>query len=230
MSRGAAFPTLVNVTTRWRHALVFLHVISSVSWMTAAAALAILLGLSRADAGAATAAVAMAHHLDLYLLAVAANASATTGLVLAWTTPWGLVRHWWVAAKAVITLGQLYAGIAILSPVLDDLARGAAPAPAALVAGTVAMAGAVAVQAYLSVAKPWGTTPVARRSRTRPPRAAWPLLAAGVVAPLVDVGLTVRLGFPAPLAEVVVLVVVAVARRRSLVRRPAPRTAAAPRR
>jgi hypothetical protein len=219
------------VATRWRQALVFLHVISSVSWMTAAAALAILLGLSRADPGAATAAVAMAHHLDLYLLAVAANASATTGFVLAWTTPWGLVRHWWVAAKAAITLVQLYAGIAILSPVLDDLARGAEPAPAALVAGTVAMAGAVAVQAFLSVAKPWGTTPVARRSRTRPPRAPWPLPAAGVAAPLVDVGLTVALGFPAPLAEVVVLVVVAVARRRALVRRPGPtRAAAVPRR
>jgi hypothetical protein len=207
---------------------VFLHVISSVSWMTAATALAILLGLSRADAGATTAAVAMAHHLDLYLLAVAANASATTGLVLAWTTPWGLVRHWWVAAKAVITLAQLYAGIAILSPVLDDLARGAEPSPSALVAGTVAMAGAVAVQAYLSVAKPWGTTPVARRSVARPPRAAWPLLAAGVVAPLVDVGLTVALGVPAPLVEVVVLVVVAVARRRALVTRPVRTTAAAP--
>jgi hypothetical protein len=140
------------------------------------------------------------------------------------------VRHWWVAAKAAITLVQLYAGIAILSPVLDDLGRGAEAAPLALVAGTVAMAGAVAVQAFLSVAKPWGTTPVARRSRTRPPRAAWPLLAAGVVAPLVDVGLTVALGFPAPLAEVVVLVVVAVARRRALVSRPVPTTASSARR
>ncbi|WP_433785404.1 hypothetical protein ACQPX6_03305 [Actinomycetospora sp. CA-101289] len=218
------------MTTRCRHALVFLHVISSVSWMTAAAALAILLGLSRADPGATAAAVAVAHHLDLYLLAVAANASATTGFALAWTTPWGLLRHWWVAAKAAITLVQLYAGIAILSPVLDDLGHGAGPAPTALVAGTVAMAGAVAVQAFLSVAKPWGTTPVARRSRARPPRAPWPLPAAGVVAPLVDVGLTVALGFPAPLAEVVVLVVVAVARRRALVSRPVPTTASSARR
>jgi hypothetical protein len=80
------------------------------------------------------------------------------------------------------------------------------------------------------VAKPWGTTPVARRSRTRPPRAEWPLVGAGVVAPLVDVGLTVTVGFPAPLAEVVVLVVVAVARRRALVTRPDPRETAAPRR
>jgi hypothetical protein len=44
------------------------------------------------------------------------------------------------------------------------------------------------------------------------------------------VGLTVTVGFPAPLAEVVVLVVVAVARRRALVTRPDPRETAAPRR
>lgn len=219
-------------TTAWRHALVWLHVISSVTWMSAAAALAILLGLSRSDPAAAQAAIAMAHHLDTVLLAVAANASATTGLVLAWGTPWGLVHHWWVAAKAAITLVQLYVGIALLSPVLGDLAHGTAPAPAALVAGTTAMAGAVAFQAWLSIAKPWPRTPLARRDRargrTRLPRAGAPLLAAGVLAPLADAGLTAAVGFPAPLLECVVLVVAAVARRRALSRTAPAAAPAAP--
>jgi hypothetical protein len=214
--------TLRSVTTTWRHALVWLHVISSVTWMSTAAALAVLLGLSRSDPAAASAAITMAHHLDVVLLAAAANASATTGFVLAWSTPWGLTHHWWVAVKAAITLVQLYVGIAVLSPVLDDLAAGSAPAPAALVVGTVAMASAVASQAWLSVAKPWSRTPLARRDRargrTRLPRAGAPVLAAGVLAPPVDVALSAIVGFPAPIAEVLVLVATGVARRRALSR------------
>ncbi|MFC5137333.1 hypothetical protein ACFPK1_03765 [Actinomycetospora rhizophila] len=207
-------------TKHWRHLLVWLHVISSTAWMSGAAALAILLGLSRSDPAAARATVGAARHLDVFLLAVAANASTTTGFVLAWTTAWGLVHHWWIVAKATITLTQLAVGIAILSPVLDELAAGGTPAPAAQVAGAAVMASAVAFQAWLSVAKPWSRTPVARRDRARGrarlPQAGAPLVAAGVVAPLGDVALTAVLGFPAPLLEVVVLLVVGVARRRAL--------------
>jgi hypothetical protein len=233
MSRPAAVATLGCVTTAWRHLLVWLHVISSVTWMSTAAALAILLGLSRADSAAAPAAVAMAHHLDTALLATAANASATTGLVLAWATPWGLVHHWWVAGKAAITLVQLYAGIALLSPVLDALARGTAPAPAGQVAGAAAMAGAVAFQAWLSIAKPWPRTAVARRERargrTRLPRAGAPLLAAGVLAPVADLGLTALTGFPTPALELAVVLGAGVARRRALTRSaPAPEPVGAP--
>ncbi|MEJ2886274.1 hypothetical protein [Actinomycetospora aeridis] len=210
----------------WRHLLVWLHVVSSTAWMSGAAALAILLGLSRTDPAQAAAAVGMARHLDVYLLAVAANASTTTGLVLAWTTSWGLLHHWWVAVKAAITSVQLVVGIALLSPVLDALAAGGTPAPAQQVAGAAVMASAVAFQAWVSVAKPWSRTPVARRERargrTRLPRAGTSLVAAGVLAPIGDVALTAALGFPAPLLEVVVLVVVGVARRRAL------RTAVAP--
>lgn len=238
MSREPVVTTLVVVTTpriskHWRHLLVWLHVVGSTAWMSGAAALAILLGLSRSDPALARAAVGAARHLDVYLLAVAANASTTTGLVLAWTTSWGLVHHWWVAAKAAITLVQLYVGIAILSPVLDELAAGGAPAPADQVAGAIAMTSAVAFQAWLSVAKPWSRTPVARRERargrTRLPQAGTPLVAAGVLAPVGDVALTVALGFPAPLLEVIVLVVVGVARRRALTRTaPAAAGPAAP--
>ncbi|MDD7940193.1 hypothetical protein PHK61_17355 [Actinomycetospora lutea] len=218
-------------TKHWRHLLVWLHVTSSTAWMSGAAALAILLGLSRSDPAVAGAAVGAARHLDVYLLAVAANASTTTGLVLAWTTAWGLVHHWWVAVKAAITLAALWVGIAILSPVLDELAAGGTPAPAAQVAGAAAMASAVAFQAWVSVAKPWSRTPVARRERARGrarlPQAGAPLVAAGVLAPPGDVALTVALGFPAPLLEVVVLVVVGVARQRAL-RRQLSRSAPGP--
>ncbi|TDQ63188.1 hypothetical protein EV188_102845 [Actinomycetospora succinea] len=227
MSRDRVIATLVGVTTKhWRRLLVWLHVVSSTAWMSGAAALAILLGLSRTDPALAGAAVGAARHLDVFLLAVAANASTTTGLVLAWTTSWGLVHHWWLVAKAAITLVQLVVGIAILSPVLDELAAGGTPAPASQVAGAAAMASAVAFQAWVSVAKPWPRTPVARRDRergrSRLPQAGAPLVAAGVLAPVGDVALTVALGFPAPLLEVITLAVVGVARRRALDRTAAP--------
>ena len=79
-------------------------------------------------------------------------------------TAWGLTHHGWVLAKFAITLVQLYAGIFLLSGALAATADtpAAGGPPAALVAGTAGMAGAVAFQAWLSVAKPGGRTPWSR--------------------------------------------------------------------
>lgn len=92
---------------RWRQLTVWLHVVTSVGWMTLALVLFALLFLARtADGGTARAATAMAHHLDVVLLAPLANASASTGLMLSLGTAWGLAQHRCVLAKFVITLGQ----------------------------------------------------------------------------------------------------------------------------
>jgi hypothetical protein len=79
-------------------------------------------------------------------------------------TPWGFFRNWWVLAKFGITLVQLYPGIFVLSSALTeaaDTARGSV----GLVVGAGLMAGAIAFQAWLSVAKPWGTVGGGRRTR-----------------------------------------------------------------
>jgi hypothetical protein len=181
----------------WRTLLLWLHVLTSVAWMSTALGLATLLMLSRDDPSRAAAAVAMAHHLDMHVLAPAATASAFTGVMLSLATPWGLLHHWWVAAKAAITLVQLYVGIGVLSVQLGVISAGGQASPPALVAASAAMGTAIAFQAWLSLAKPWPRTYLGVRDRLPTAGVGW--FVVGVVAAAGDLTLSQFLGFPSPL-------------------------------
>jgi|GEM_PF-1598555 len=108
-----------------RQILVWLHVLTSVGWMSQALALFTLLsyGMTAGDRQARHSAYAMAEVLDAHVLLYLANASAFTGIMLAALTRWGFFVHWWVLTKFAITLSQLYVGIALLSPDLAAAAR-----------------------------------------------------------------------------------------------------------
>jgi hypothetical protein len=198
-----------------------MHVLSSVGWMTCALALFAL--LVPALRGGAPWAVEAAHHLDTHLLAPLANTSAATGLVLSLGTAWGLAVHRWVLTKLVITLVQLYLGIFVLSGALNTAADTLRVSPV-LVVGTALMAGAIAVQAWLSVAKPGGRTRWGTRDGrpvTLPTAPSW-VFALVVAAPVVDVPLGLLLGFPTPVCSLAAVVVAAVVRRRTLRRARRP--------
>jgi hypothetical protein len=219
-------PTIVGMarTSRgWRHLAVWLHVLSSAGWMTLALVLLALLSLAATTTDPATesAAAAMAHYLDVVLLAPLGNASAATGLVLSLGTPWGLTHHRWVLTKFAITLVQLYSGVFLLSPMLNAVAEARGDGlPLTLLLGTAAMAGAIAFQAWLSVAKPGGRTRWARDRRTgqqlRLPTAAPWVFAMAVLGPLVDIAVGTVVGFPTPVLSLVALGVAIGVRRRVL--------------
>jgi hypothetical protein len=81
------------------------------------------------------------------------------------------------------------------------------------------MAGAIAFQAWLSVAKPGGKTRWSRDRSGRPvrlPTAAPWVFAAAVLAPLTDIAVGTALGFPTPFLSLVVLGVAVALRRRAL--------------
>ncbi|UOX86440.1 hypothetical protein MUY14_32465 [Amycolatopsis sp. FBCC-B4732] len=204
----------MKTSPRWRQAVVWLHVVSSVAWMSQALALVVLM-----SAGAP----AMADRLDSVLLAPMANVSAFTGLLLAGATAWGYFRHWWVLTKFVLTLVQLYAGIFLLSPALRDSAdTGTVVRPQ--VAGASLMASALAFQAWLSIAKPGRKTPWSPPAK--PPTApAW-VFVAGVGAPAFDVTAGLLLGYPLPALSLVTLIVLGFERRRRRrrARRPTARS------
>jgi uncharacterized membrane protein len=206
---------VVAPSRRWRQLTVWLHVLTSVGWMALALTLFALLvpALTAAPDRAAAAATA-AHHLDTVLLAPFANASAATGLLLGLGTAWGLTQHRWVLVKLLITLVQLYLGIFLLSPVLGALAAGGGPAPLGLVVGTAAMAGAIAFQAWLSVAKPGGRTRRSGRAVKLPQAAPW-VFAAAVLAPLIDIAVGTAVGFPTPVLSLLTVGLAAEVRRRA---------------
>ncbi|QIK49996.1 hypothetical protein G8C36_10705 [Gordonia terrae] len=184
---------------------MWIHVLSSVCWMSQALAMAVLM-LSPGDGGAVA-----AHVLDTTVLVVSANVSAMSGFLLSATTPWGFFLHWWVLVKFAITVSQLVVGIAVLSPALDSAARAREVASAGLLASTVLMATLIAFQGWLSIAKPWSRVP--RRSRGKAPVPGPAVRIAAPVAVLADVGVFVVVGQPIPLCSALVLVAALVGRR-----------------
>lgn len=181
----------------WRQLAVWLHVVSGVGWMAQALALFSLVTFRLAQPRREAAAMDMAGRIDMTLLAQMANVSTFTGFMLAAATAWGLCKHWWVLAKLVISTIQLYLGIFVLAPTLRE---GHASAPMAV--GAALMASAIAFQAWLSVAKPWGRTPLYKRLPTAP---AW-LFAATTLIPLADLAIGYSLGFPMPALSLLFLV------------------------
>jgi hypothetical protein len=201
-----------RVSPRWRQTVVWLHILSSVAWMSQALALLVLILVALpGDHGTGSAAMLLAKRLDTILLAPMANVAAFTGLLLAGATAWGFFRHWWVLVKFVLTLGQLYAGIFLLSPALNESAATGTPVWQQA-AGAGLMAGGLACQVWISVAKPWSRTPWS--AKDKPPTAPKWIFAAGLAAPVADVAIGISLGYPMPALSLLMLVTL-------LVRRPA---------
>ena len=220
---------------RARTLLVWLHVVTSVGWLSQAVALLALLlyGMKTSD----TSAFRMARVLDHQVLAIMANTSAFTGMALSATTPWGYFRHWWVLAKFVITISQLYIGIFILSGNLEAAAEG--HVSAWLPVGTACMVGAIAFQTWLSVAKPWGRTPWAD-PKIKLPTASATTFALALAIPAADFAISLYTGRPMPMLMLITVIAYSIRRAakgrnrssgasgRGSVARPARRDAAAP--
>ena len=164
---------------------------------------------------------------------VSANLAALSGFLLAATTNWGYFHHWWVAVKFVVTIVQLNIGIFVLSAALHEVAaaaRDGRDGPVGIVIGGAAiMASALAFQVWVSLGKPWGRTPLARRA-PRPVAAPGWLLALAVGAMLTDVAVAAVLAQvtgPIPICSLLVLITAIVWRRREFRRvvgaAPAPR-------
>ncbi len=156
---------------------MWFHVVTSIGWMSLALSLATLVmwGLSTGDGSA----FAMARVLDTQLLRHLGVAGAFSGFMLGALTPWGYFRYWWVLVKVVITITQLYVGSVVLGHYLEhDPGWG-------LVFASLLMVGALAFQAWVSVAKPWRFTPWG--SRKKLPQAPEWRFAAAIAVPILDV-------------------------------------------
>jgi hypothetical protein len=207
----AATVSIEPMVKRWRRLTVWLHVLTSAGWMAQAMTLCVLLtiGLTTADPSVRDSATSMSLAVDGRLVGPMADASAFTGIMLAAATPWGFFRHWWVLTKFAITVVQLYIGIFLLSPALQHAVT-SGPTPRQ-VAGTALMASAIAFQAWLSIAKPWGRV----RDIRRVPAATGPswVFAATVLGGLADLALALAIGHPLPLLSLILLTI-------GLLRRP----------
>ena len=82
------------------------HVTASVGWLGSVAAFLVLAiaGLRSGDEDTVRASYLAMNLLGWYIIVPLCLASLATGLVQALGTPWGLLRHYWVVIKLLITV------------------------------------------------------------------------------------------------------------------------------
>jgi hypothetical protein len=160
----------MTMTPRLRKFSLTAHVVSSVGWLGAVAAVLALAiaGLTSQDAQLVRGAYLTMEFTGWYVLVPLALASLLTGVVQALGTTWGLFRHYWILFKLLI---NVFATIVLLmyTQTLSSLADVAAetnlpvprsPSPA-LHAGAALLL--LLAAATLAVYKPRGMTPYGRR-------------------------------------------------------------------
>jgi hypothetical protein len=152
------------------------HVTSSAGWVGAVTvflALAVI-GLTSNDEATVRGVYLVMAPAAWFTLVPLAHASLLSGVVLSLGTPWGLIRHYWVAIKLVITLFStiiliIYmgtfrqmAGVAA-DPVVElGLVRNPSPLVHAILALVLLIAATV-----LAIYKPFGLTPYGARLQTQ---------------------------------------------------------------
>ena len=155
---------------RFRKLALTAHVAASVGWLGAVAAFLALavVGLTSQDALLVRAAYLAMEPIGWYVLVPLALASLLTGLVQALGTAWGLVRHYWVLFKFLITVFATAVLLAYMQTLgyLGDLAAEAtlaggdlgglrSPSPAVHAGAALLL---LLVATTLSVYKPRGRT------------------------------------------------------------------------
>jgi hypothetical protein len=94
------------VTPRVRKVALTAHVISSVGWFGAVAAFLVLAvaGLTRDDAEVLRGIYVAMALLTWWVIVPLCAASLLTGIVQGLGTSWGLLRHYWVLVKLILTV------------------------------------------------------------------------------------------------------------------------------
>ncbi len=152
------------------------HIVASVGWLGAVAAFLVLavVGLASPDASLARSAYAVLGALARYAILPLCLAALATGVLQSLGTVWGLVRHYWVLVKLVITLLSTLILLVHLRPI-NAIAAIAAAGPIgdgehlqlrvqlAVAAGLAVLA--LLLATTLSVYKPQGLTPYGWRTR-----------------------------------------------------------------
>lgn len=89
-----------------RKAALIAHVVSSVGWLGAVGAFAVLaiIGLRSTNADEVRSAYVASDLVTRYMIVPLCFAALLTGLLQSLGTAWGLVRHYWVIAKLVLTV------------------------------------------------------------------------------------------------------------------------------
>ena len=161
--------------------LLTAHIIVSVGWLGVVFA-KLVLGLAALRTNAPDVSATLYASMDVVNVAFPPLAIGTivSGVLLSLGTKWGLLQHYWVLTKLVLTVGVIATAVqlggrlarqAFAAPVGPaanaDLILGIASAPTLLIALSVVHLLMLGAAAVISVYKPWGQIGPDRRARVR---------------------------------------------------------------
>lgn len=157
-----------RLTGRPRRLLRAGHVVVAGGWFGLVVAMLVLGVTARTAASVELAASAyrLMARIGGAVIPPMAVATMLSGVVLSLVTPWGLVRHWWIVAKAVLGLVVIVTAVSLTDSWITQAVADASVVGAAgtrLVVASVVHLAMLAVATVISVDKPWGRTPVGRR-------------------------------------------------------------------
>ncbi len=156
--------------------VLLVHIVASVGWMGGAFAFLAfgLVGLTSADEPTVRGVYLVMEPAAWFVLVPLAGLALTTGIIESFITPWGLVRHYWVVFKLLITLFATMVLLLYMNTfrILADAARdpntalGTVRNASPVLHASLALA-LLLVATVLAVYKPHGLTPYGAR-RPRP--------------------------------------------------------------
>jgi hypothetical protein len=168
---------------RLRKVLLTVHVISAVAWIGAACAyLSLTIAALTSESDATVRAAFIAMELLYFALVPLAATALVTGVAQALGTNWGLLRHYWIVAKLLLTVvafGVMVNNLGEVSSHADHVRHApAADLPSGAAIHGLEHAGVgvliLLVVATLGLYKPRGLTRYGRRRRDlQPPNRPW---------------------------------------------------------
>lgn len=111
-----------NLSPPWRKLLMAVHLIVSLGLLGSDLAVLVLVANGLRGADAVTVYPA-AHLVGVTLLVPMALLAVATGVLQGLLTPWGLLRHWWVTIKLVLTAAGTVLALFVLTPSLAGAAQ-----------------------------------------------------------------------------------------------------------
>lgn len=162
---------------RARRLTVFGHVIAAIGWLGIDVVIGVLAvtGFVSDDPGRVAASYIALDTFATPLLLVFGLSTLGSGLLLGWTSRWGVFRYWWVATKLVLNLVLSTLVLVLLQPRLTTAGREATEIdsgladrlgqiPLDLLFPAFVSGAALLFAAVLGFFKPWGPTPLGRRT------------------------------------------------------------------
>ena len=170
-ARGTLGGMSASLSPPWRKFVLTAHVVTAVGWLGVDLVLLTLgiAGLSGADPDVVYPAQSL---VGRALFAPLSALVWLIGVTNALLTPWGLVRHWWVLVKLLLTTLMLGLVLLVLYPALTEAGELAGDLPRRdrinmVVAPTVSSS-LLMFATVLSTYKPWGRRGAVSRPAARP--------------------------------------------------------------